>query len=73
MSAGQSLKAKFRFVLPYLPPMPYSVTAALADGDINNYIQHHWLDEALIFRCANGPKRSGIIGLPMHEVAIERL
>ncbi|MGL4489559.1 MAG: ABC transporter ATP-binding protein, partial [Rhizobiaceae bacterium] len=43
LSAGQSLKAKFRFVLPYLPPMPYSVTAALADGDINNYIQHHWL------------------------------
>ncbi len=71
MAEGQSLTARFRFVMPYLPPMPYSVTAALADGTIDSYVQHHWLDEALIFTCTNGPRRSGIIGLPMHEVSMK--
>jgi lipopolysaccharide transport system ATP-binding protein len=71
--AGQSLKAHFKFMMPYLPPMPYSVTVALADGSMENYVQHHWLDEALIFTCANGPKRTGLIGLPMHEIGLERI
>jgi lipopolysaccharide transport system ATP-binding protein len=70
---GQSVKARFRFVMPYLPPKPYSITAAFADGSIQNYTQHHWLDEALIFTCINGPLRSGIIGLPMHEVGMQRI
>jgi len=70
IKAGGRFKARFSFQMPYLPNGDYAVTAALADGTQSEHLQHHWVDEALMFRCESSHVASGLIGLPMHDIRL---
>jgi lipopolysaccharide transport system ATP-binding protein len=70
IEAGGKFRARFSFQMPYLPNGDYAVTAALADGTQSDHLQHHWVDEALMFRCESSHVASGLIGLPMHDIRL---
>lgn len=71
--AGDTVKARFAFRMPYLPSGDYAVTVAVADGDARDHVTRHWLDEALIFRVSTSPLRvgAGIVGIPMHAIEMQ--
>jgi lipopolysaccharide transport system ATP-binding protein len=68
VKAGKKIKANFKFKLPLLPNGSYSITAAIADGDPFNHIQHHWLHDALVLKVANNDLRYGLVGINFDQV-----
>ena len=72
--AGEQFEARFVFRMPILPSGDYPVAVALADGTQVDHIMHHWMHDALAFKSTASPLRaSGLLGLPMFDVAIERV
>jgi len=71
LNPERQLVASFDFVLPMLPNGSYSVMASLADGDLVNHIQHHWLHDALIIEVVNSKVRYGLVGIPFQKVNLE--
>ncbi len=69
---GGSLSATFRFQMPYLPSGDYSMVAALVDGDQDNHVVHHWVEEALVFTVHSSHVINGLVGIPMNEITLER-
>ncbi|WP_244480822.1 ABC transporter ATP-binding protein [Mesorhizobium sp. Root157] len=67
---GEKFIASFSFRMPYLPAGDYAVATALAQGSQMDHVQHHWVDEALIFHCTGSHVTHGLIGLPMHDITI---
>lgn len=65
---GAGVQASFRFQMPYLPAGDYAVTAAIAEGTQAEHTQHHWIDEALIFRVHSSHVARGLIGIPMLSI-----
>lgn len=63
VQAGESLLAEFSFKLPMLPNGDYSVMTSLADGDLHNHVQHHWLHNALMLHVSSGKVRYGLVGV----------
>lgn len=66
--AGNFIEAEFRFRLPMLPNGQYSVMCSLADGDLNNNVQHHWLHDALILTVSSSKIRWGLVGINFESV-----
>jgi len=71
VAAGEKFKAEFSFVLPMLPNGEYSMMVSLANGDINNHVQHHWLHDALIINVSSSEVRWGLVGIKFDEVKLE--
>ncbi|MCK5002682.1 MAG: ABC transporter ATP-binding protein [Gammaproteobacteria bacterium] len=69
--AGQKFKAEFEFHLPMLPNGQYVVMASLADGDLINNIQHHYLHDAVIINVSSSKVRWGLVGVPFERISIE--
>jgi lipopolysaccharide transport system ATP-binding protein len=70
---NQVFRAFFTFHMPYLPAGDYSISAALAEGTQADHVQHHWIDEALIFRCESSHASygtNGLLGIPMQDIRI---
>ena len=72
MAAGERLRARFRFRMPILSVGTYTIAVAVADGDVADHIQHHWIHDALAFTSHASSAATGLIGVPMHEISIER-
>lgn len=72
-AAGQTIEAMFDFSLPMLPNGVYSVTVAIADGDLANHIQHHWLHDALLIHVSSTKARYGLVGIPFDRVDMKVL
>lgn len=70
-SAGQTLQADFSFTLPMLPNGQYSVMVSLADGDLGQHVQHHWLHDALILNVSSSKVRWGLVGLRFDDVTLQ--
>lgn len=70
VEAGQVIEAGFDFVLPLLPNGVYSLTVAIADGDLANHIQHHWLHDALMIHVSSSKPRYGLVGIPFDRVCM---
>lgn len=68
MAAGQVALARFRFAMPDLAPGRYSLSSAFASGTQEVHVQHHWVDDALIFEVQ--PRR--FLGSLLHLPVIER-
>jgi lipopolysaccharide transport system ATP-binding protein len=68
--AGRQFEGEFVFRLPMLPDGQYSVTASVADGDLQNNVQHHLLHDALIFNVASSKVRWGLVGVPFEQVTL---
>jgi lipopolysaccharide transport system ATP-binding protein len=68
---GASFEAIFDFKLPMLPNGQYAVMASVADGDVYDNVQHHWLHDALIINVASSKIRYGLVGIPFDRVQLE--
>ena len=64
IESGKLFSGSFEFTLPMLPDGQYSVMASVADGDLINHVQHHWLHDALILNVASSKVRYGLVGIP---------
>ncbi len=69
--SGQTIKARFRFPLPYLPVGDYSIAAAVAEGTQEEHIQHHWIHDAVLFRSHSSAVATGLVGVPMLDIDLE--
>jgi lipopolysaccharide transport system ATP-binding protein len=62
---GEQLVATFTFRMPYLCRGEYSVCAAVAEGHQDSHIQHHWINDAVIFQVLSSHVPRGIMGIAM--------
>jgi len=68
--AGQIIVSEFVFATPLLPNGDYSMTVAIAEGDPENHVQHHWLHDAAILRVQSSRRRHGLVGIPIESVSM---
>jgi lipopolysaccharide transport system ATP-binding protein len=73
VAAGQRFSAEFTFKLPMLPNGDYSIMTSLADGDLNNHVQHHWLHNALIMHVASSKVRYGLVGIEFKKAELLKI
>lgn len=66
--AGQMFFAEFTFYLPMLPNGEYVVFASVAQGDLHDNIQHHFLHDALVVSVSSSKVRWGLVGVPFERV-----
>jgi lipopolysaccharide transport system ATP-binding protein len=69
---GEQLLARFQFVMPRLYNGDYFVAVGLAEGTQQDHVVQHWLHEALRFGASGGTLSSGLMGIPMEQVSLER-
>jgi len=67
------LIADFMFDMPILPTGNYSVSVAIANGTQDDHEQHHWINDAVIFKSESSSVASGVIGIPMHDIKLYSL
>jgi len=66
--AGGGLEAEFRFKMPYLPNGQYAVACSIADGNLQENVQHHFLHDALIITVSSSENRWGLVGIPFDGI-----
>ncbi|MFM2173244.1 MAG: hypothetical protein RLZZ54_1171 [Cyanobacteriota bacterium] len=59
---GDELIASFSLRMPALPAGEYTLMASVADGDLNENIQHHWVEDAVILKVLSSRVRYGLAG-----------
>ena len=73
VAEGAVFEAEYIFRLPMLPNGQYVVMASLADGDLNNNVQHHWLHDALILNVSSSKVRWGLVGVQFEKVELKEV
>lgn len=71
VAVGETVTARFRFPLPYLPIGDYSIAVAVADGTQEEHVQHHWIHDAVLFRSHSSAVATGLVGIPMLDIRLE--
>lgn len=71
VAPGQTFVGEFVFKLPMLPNGQYAVMASVADGDLYDNVQHHWLHDALIVNVSSSKVRWGLVGIEFEAVSLE--
>ena len=66
--AGAGLEAEFRFKMPYLPNGLYAIACSMADGNMHENVQHHFLHDALIITVSSSANRWGLVGIPFDGI-----
>ena len=51
----------------------YSITVAIASGTQQDFVQHHWIHDALHFTSQTTSVAGGLIGLPMQHIELKIL
>lgn len=69
---GEQFQAKFKFPMPWLAQGDYSIAVAIAAGTQSEHVHHQWIHDALLFRSHHDPLSTGIVGIPMLDIALER-
>ena len=64
--------AKFKFQLPILPQGEYCIATAIATGTQFEHEQEHWIHDAIVVRSISSSVSTGLVGIPMHSICIER-
>lgn len=72
VEAGERVRARFRFEMPRLQAGDYFVTAGIAEGTQEEHVIQNWMNEALAFKSMGMNMPAGIIGIPMHDITLER-
>jgi len=70
VEAGQHFWARFDFRLPMLPNGQYVVMSSVAEGDLENHVQHHWLTDALVVTVSSSKVRWGLVGIHFDGVQV---
>jgi lipopolysaccharide transport system ATP-binding protein len=73
VSAGDAFRARFRFEMPRLGAADYFVTVGVAEGTQEQHVIQHWLHEALRFSATGGSYATGLVGLSMLDIVLERI
>lgn len=71
IDTGQEFFAEFDFILPMLPNGQYALMASVANGNLYDHIQHHFLHDALILTVSSSKIRWGLVGIPFEHVALK--
>jgi len=71
IEAGQIFEGSFDFILPMLPNGQYAVMASIADGNLYDHVQHHWMHDALIINVTSSKVRFGLVGVSFEQVKLE--
>lgn len=69
--AGETFFAEFIFTLPMLPNGHYALMASVADGELQNNVQHHYLHDAVIINVLSSKVRWGLVGIPFERVTLQ--
>ena len=69
--AGQSVTATFDFTLPLLPNGQYAVACSIADGNLHDNTQHHFIHDALIVTVSSKQARWGLVGIACDQIRLE--
>lgn len=69
--AGGKLVAEFAFRMPILPAGDYALGVAIADGNQDVHIQHHWIYDAMVIRSETSMVATGLIGVPMSNISLK--
>ncbi len=73
VTQGSTFASEYVFRLPMLPNGQYTVMASLADGDLYNNVQHHWMHDALILNVSSSKVRWGLVGVQFEKVRLEEI
>lgn len=73
VSEGSTFVSEYIFRLPMLPNGQYAIMASLADGDLYNNVQHHWLHDALILNVSSSKVRWGLVGVHFEKVELKEI
>jgi lipopolysaccharide transport system ATP-binding protein len=71
ITAGEQFNAKFIFKMPMLPNGQYAVVASIAEGDLYNHVQHHFLHDAVIIDVTSSKIRWGLVGINFEHVSLQ--
>ena len=71
VNAESEFSAEFMFCLPMLPNGNYAVMTSIANGTLDEHVQHHWLHDALIIQVVSSKVRWGLVGIPFHSVVLK--
>jgi lipopolysaccharide transport system ATP-binding protein len=71
--AKEMIQADFVFYMPLLPSGEYSITIAIANGTQEIHEQHHWIHDAVLFKSEFTSVSSGLIGIPMLKVKLQKV
>ncbi len=72
INAGVEFLGKFVFNLPFLPNGQYVVLASVANGELYNHVQHHYLHDALIINVVSNKVRWGLMGIPFDNISLSK-
>ena len=70
--SGKKMMASFDFTLPYLPNGEYAVACSIADGDLHDNVQHHFIHNALIITVSSRVPRWGLVGIVCDQITLEQ-
>ena len=73
VASGEWIVAKFCFRMPILASGDYSVGVAVAEGTQQEHVQHHWLHDALLLTSVSESLCTGIMGIPMKEISMDKM
>lgn len=68
--AEKTIVASYDFTLPMLPNGEYAMMVSLANGDLDNHVQHHLLHDALIINVSSSDVRWGLVGIKFDDVKL---
>lgn len=72
LEPGELLHATFEFRMPILASGTYSISIAVADGTQAHHVVHQWLHEAIIVSSHSTSLATGLLGIPMRAIVLER-
>jgi lipopolysaccharide transport system ATP-binding protein len=67
------VEGRFTFKLPMLPNGEYSIMVSLAEGTLQEHIQHHWIHDAVIMSVNSSIVRWGLVGINFKNVEIREI
>jgi lipopolysaccharide transport system ATP-binding protein len=71
IESGMIFEGVFEFTLPMLPNGQYAVMTSVADGNLNENIQHHWMHDTLIINVSSSKIRYGLVGIQFEQVELK--
>ena len=68
---GDHIDVDFIFTIPLLPKGDYSITASVAEGNIEEHTILHWVNDIIILRSECSNIAAGLAGIPVHSINIK--
>jgi len=70
---GETVRIVFSFIMPLLLSGIYTLNLAIAEGEGDDHIQHHWIHDAIKFEAISSPVIHGVSGLFKSKISMEFL